>query len=107
MVRCRARHCHRYHSHGVQSLRRHSSRCLRSEKETLVKVSADRPVLDVSGYSLSYATPEGEAKALDDVSLDIRRGETHALVGESGSGKSTLAWAIMRYLPTNARDPAG
>jgi peptide/nickel transport system ATP-binding protein len=70
-------------------------------------VSADRPVLDVSGYSLSYVTPEGEAKALDDVSLDIRHGETHALVGESGSGKSTLAWAIMRYLPLNARDLSG
>lgn len=70
-------------------------------------VSADRPVLDVSGYSLSYVTPEGEAKALDDVSLDIRHGETHALVGESGSGKSTLAWAIMRYLPANARDLSG
>jgi peptide/nickel transport system ATP-binding protein len=72
-----------------------------------VTVSADRPVLEVSGYSLAYATPEGEAKALDDVSLDIRHGETHALVGESGSGKSTLAWAIMRYLPPNARDLAG
>jgi len=72
-----------------------------------VTVSVDRPVLEVSHYSLAYATPEGEAKALDDVSLDIRHGETHALVGESGSGKSTLAWAIMRYLPPNARNLAG
>lgn len=67
----------------------------------------EHPVLEVRNYSLAYDTAEGEVRALDDVSLDIRPGETHALVGESGSGKSTLAWAIMRYLPPNARDLSG
>ncbi|WP_118134535.1 ABC transporter ATP-binding protein [Oceanicella sp. SM1341] len=67
----------------------------------------DRPVLDVAGYSMAYRTEEGRYDALRDITLRIRRGETHALVGESGSGKSTLAWAIMRYLAPNAEDTGG
>ncbi len=43
----------------------------------------------------------GDIKAVDDVTFDIRRGETLGLVGESGCGKSTIGRAILRlYKPT-------
>jgi lipoprotein-releasing system ATP-binding protein len=53
--------------------------------------SSRESILSVSGLRKSYATgSEGELVVLDDLALDVARGEILAVVGESGTGKSTL-----------------
>ncbi|WP_300264999.1 ABC transporter ATP-binding protein [Microbacterium sp.] len=52
-------------------------------------------VLRVKNVTQRFGHGSNTMTALDDVSLDVRRGETLGLVGESGSGKSTLARAIL------------
>lgn len=62
------------------------------------------PILSIQNYSLDYITRAGQKRVLDGLNLTIEKGKVLALVGESGSGKTSLAWALMRYLPRNARE---
>jgi peptide/nickel transport system ATP-binding protein len=60
-------------------------------------------ILEVQNLKTYYSTLKGDVKAVDDVRLQIDKGEALGLVGESGCGKTTLALAIMRLLPWNGR----
>jgi len=51
-------------------------------------------MLEVRNLQKSYTTPQGKARILDGVSLDLPSGHSLALMGESGSGKSTLLHLI-------------
>jgi len=55
-------------------------------------------LLDVKNVSVDYAASSGATHAVNQVSLQLHRGEILGLAGESGSGKSTLAYAISRLL---------
>jgi peptide/nickel transport system ATP-binding protein len=55
-------------------------------------------VLDVRELSVSYHTPAGRVRAVNNVSFFLRPGERFGLVGESGSGKTTTALSLMRLL---------
>jgi peptide/nickel transport system ATP-binding protein len=57
----------------------------------------------VRDLTVEYLTRAGVVRAVDNVSLDIRRGEILGLVGESGCGKSTFGKALMRLHTGPAR----
>jgi peptide/nickel transport system ATP-binding protein len=69
----------------------------------------EQVLLDVRGLTKFYPIRRGflrkvvgQVRAVDDVSFDIRRGETLALVGESGCGKTTASRCILRAIAPTA-----
>ncbi|MFT5558465.1 MAG: peptide/nickel transport system ATP-binding protein [Psychromonas sp.] len=53
-------------------------------------------LLEINNLCVDYVSPNGIARAVNNVSLTIAPGETLGIAGESGCGKSTLAFAISR-----------
>ena len=52
-------------------------------------------LVEIKNERLSFFTPAGEVKALNDVSIRLKEGEVLGIVGESGSGKSVTAYSLM------------
>lgn len=61
--------------------------------------AAAAPVLRVAGLNKTYTSHGHALRAVKDVSLDLRPGETLGLVGESGSGKTTFARLLLGLVP--------
>jgi len=60
-----------------------------------------KPIVSVDNLTITFETFDGKITALEDVSLEIREGDTLGIIGESGSGKTTLATAIMGMVAEN------
>ncbi len=61
--------------------------------------AGDAALLEISHLKTYFHSDGGTVKAVDDLTVKIRLGQTLGLVGESGSGKSVTSLTIMRLLP--------
>jgi oligopeptide transport system ATP-binding protein len=64
-------------------------------------------ILDVKGLSVSFSTGRGTVRAVRNLDLELRRGETLAIVGESGSGKSVTVKTLIGILSKNGAVDSG
>ena len=71
-----------------------------SEAEVLLDIRSLKKYFPVKAGFWRHTV--GHVKAVDDVSLFVRRGETLGLVGESGCGKTTLGRCVVRAMPATS-----
>ena len=64
----------------------------------IAKQEGQEILLSVDDLSIDFTTVDGRVRILNEVSLQVKRGEVVGIVGESGSGKTTLGLAIMGLL---------
>jgi oligopeptide/dipeptide ABC transporter ATP-binding protein len=56
-------------------------------------------LLEIQDLQTHFVTDAGTVRAVDGVSLKVRKGETLGIVGESGCGKSVTALSVLRLIP--------
>ena len=56
------------------------------------------PFLDINRLSVEFQTRNGVVRAIEDVTLQLAKGEILGIVGESGSGKSVTAYTVIGLL---------
>ncbi|MFW9912001.1 MAG: ABC transporter ATP-binding protein [Candidatus Thorarchaeota archaeon] len=70
---------------------------VQDSQDTTITLEPD-VILDVRGVKTSFYTYEGVVKALDGVTVQLKKGQTLAFVGETGCGKSVTAKSILRLV---------
>jgi oligopeptide/dipeptide ABC transporter ATP-binding protein len=80
---------------------------LTQDLETNGETKMAETLLKIEGLRTHFFTEAGIVKAVDNVSFDIRRGESLGLVGESGSGKTVTALSVLRIVPKPGKTVEG
>jgi peptide/nickel transport system ATP-binding protein len=71
---------------------------LTAEARAPLPAGAER-LLEIEDLRTYFFTRDGVVRAVDGVSIEVRRGETLGVVGESGCGKSVTSLSILRLIP--------
>ncbi len=64
-------------------------------------------MLEVKDLTMHYKTSKGEVSAVNNVTFEVKKGQSLGLVGESGCGKTSIAFSLIRLLPDNAHIKKG
>ena len=60
-------------------------------------------ILEVKNLSMHYETISGNVNAVNNVSFNVKQGESFGLVGESGCGKTSVAMSLLQLQPENGK----
>ena len=67
----------------------------------------DQPLASLKNLRVEFQTKDGPVVGVEDVSFDVKPGETVCIVGESGSGKSVSSLSLMRLVEFGGGEIAG
>jgi peptide/nickel transport system ATP-binding protein len=80
---------------------------LLESQQTIVPDPMTDTVLQVKDLEVQFLTDRNVIRAVDNISFEVKRGQTLGIVGESGSGKSVTALAVMGLVPSPGRVASG
>ncbi len=68
-------------------------------QDSIEETKKEKNLLEIENLSVIYKTDEATIYAVNDLDLEIAKGETLGLVGETGAGKTTTALSVLKLLP--------
>ena len=74
-----------------------------SEMNEMIHTEQDELILDIQNLTVHYVLEDETVEAVNDISIQLKKGQILGLVGETGAGKTSTALAALNLIP----DPPG